>query len=180
MTLVVRAIIALGVCWFLCACSDVERDRGSAATPFFDLAGLIDSLDDGQPIAVRKTVQVNGQSETKALEDYDLWTDIQSFKDYDINRPTLFDKYRSDTTREHGMQQLSYQATEEELTVQKLQITLDQGVVTLVDIAVRSNTFIEDMEMEVRWEPAVGYSLDRRSRRRFQEEVRQQVSVTIQ
>jgi hypothetical protein len=76
----------------------MQAQNSKNTTPLFDLKGFLDNeiathLKDIKK--VKKTVTVNGKTETKEVEIKDWKEELKPFFDSDINRPAWMDKYNT-------------------------------------------------------------------------------------
>ena len=90
--------ITLIIFLFLLSCtSDVATPNTPTEKIFFDLPSFFQSeieLMQKEVLALDKTSIVNGQKETKRLEDIDLTEELSIFVNADINKATWQDQYQ--------------------------------------------------------------------------------------
>lgn len=162
----------------LAACQQEEVRIEAKLSKFFDLPGFIDvTTADSALYTVEKTVRIGEYLETKVLEAYDLWKDEQSFTNFDINRPALFEKYQTDTSMVEGGWIESYHALESSLHVQEMQITYTGDQVNEIHVRSQSRSFLENIDIELNWNPGQGYRYQKLSDRIFQDPEEQEVTV---
>lgn len=157
--------------------SNGDTSTNSFQPPYFDLAGFIkQSTLDTSMTRVNKTIEIDGQEESKVLEDYALWKDIRSFDAYDINRPALSDKYTADTIHSSTMTTTTYQPvdTAADLNVLLLRITKSQDTVSSIQIKTSTKSFLEHIVLDIDWRPEIGYSIHRSSKRIFSSQIHHQ------
>ncbi len=145
---------------------------------YFDLTGFISDITaDSQVIKVEKRVAIGDSDETKILENYELWKDELSFDNFDINRPALIDKYQVDTVTDNNTLTELYQALDPELRVQEMKVVHQGQTVTDIMVRAHSESFLEDLDIELHWSPGSGYVYRKLSDKIFSDLQEQKVSV---
>lgn len=151
--------------------------------PFFDLSGFISTyVKDSSSHKVSKTIQVDTSVESKILDNYPIWKDIKDFDAYDINRPALYDKYSIDTIISASAYSIIYLPKEDtkDLKVTRLQVNVENGEVTSIQIKTSNNSFLDQVKMEINWTPRSGYILERVSDKIFRDQTElQTIEVSI-
>jgi hypothetical protein len=167
------------IIWILMhvACSYGIEAVQKDSLPFFDLAGYIKTtISDSISYNVEKSITINGSIESKQIERYAIWKDVKDFDTYDINRPALFDKYQVDTIQEGPIRHIVHLPIDEDLKVRLLKISLaDDGQIIGIEINAATKSFLEDVALQITWQPGHGYVINRKSERLFKPEPSLQV-----
>ncbi len=147
---------------------------------FFDLTQFIEAyVSDSTTLQVTKKIVVDGTAETRKLNDYPIYEDVQAFASYDINRPALFDKYGVDSELNGDTAATSYRAVDPELKVQLLKVKTKGNSVISLEIKTQSHSFLEDVSLDIYFAPDHGYQLNRQSHRIFKAPKNQLVEVVF-
>lgn len=161
------------------ACSPAEQ-RENSQLPYFDLSGYIQEIStDSQRYQVEKSISINGIVETQKIDNYPLWKDIEDFDAYDINRPALFDKYRTDTTQTDNIREITYYPLDDQLKVTLLKVSYEENALTSIQIKTATKSFLDNVELTINWKPKKGYSLSRQSDKVLGKKSSQLVDVEI-
>ena len=132
--------ITLIIFLFLLSCtSDVTTPNTPTEKIFFDLPSFFQSeieLMQKEVLALDKTSIVNGQKETKRLEDIDLTEELSIFVNADINKATWQDQYQVDSLRleDKSLKAIHYTALNDNLKTKKMRIAYDRGEVQEIEI----------------------------------------------
>ena len=110
-------------------------------------------------ISVSKTVNYNGNSESKKLNSYSLKADLQSFMDSDINKASLLDKYEGDTIV-NGVETIyRYKSLSENLKTQTIEILMNKESVREIKIMNNGNSILRNFEENLKYQPDSGYEI---------------------
>ncbi len=164
------------------SCADRDITRESTRMQFFDIAQLIDSLPASRSLNVLKTIMVDGVQEEKLLAGYDFHRDIEGFENYTINKPALYDKYEVDSIMDDGgvLSTLVYTGLDEDLKVQKMEVTYDGSSPRSISLKLKTDSFLEDIEMDIQWNINTDYQVVKREKRIFGKEHQHEIRVTVQ
>lgn len=148
-----------------------DMDKGN----FFDLADYIDEyLNKNAATAdVTKVIEIDGQQESKKLEDYNLAADLQIFRDLNINKPALWDKYR--VTEEGG--DLHYLALEDGLRIRTMKVSKQNQRISQIEIVEELSTFLTDIRSTYKFLPASGYEILKEENPRFGNPIKHKIKV---
>ncbi len=140
----------------LCSCtSEVTTPNTPTEKIFFDLPSFFESeieLIQKDLIALEKTSTVNGQKETKRVENVDLTEELSIFVNADINKTTWQDQYQVDSLRNEdaSLQAIHYTALNDNLKTKKMIVAYERGVVKEIEIwkgidnmAIQSNQILK-------------------------------------
>lgn len=178
---IVWFLLALGIS--ACIQQATPGDESVRRSPFFDLSGYIrDYTSDSSTHRVSKSIRIDSMTESKTLDNYSLWKDIMDFDAYDINRPALYDKYSIDTTYTESGYSIRYQPKDQtkNLKVTLLAVSVENEQVNSILIRTLTDSFLDQVQMEIDWNPSRGYTLKRRSNKIFKSEDQyQEVEVSI-
>lgn len=99
---------------------------------------------------VQKTVEVNGDSETKTLSISSWQTELSSFFDSDINKPAWINSYQADSIGDD----LTYIALEENLKTRSLKISRDSNdQIISIEILNKSSNLLYESEERLSYYP---------------------------
>lgn len=155
-----RVIYLLGMMLLIlssCANQESVVVEKSNEKPFFDIKGFFEEeIAKSKLSKIKKTVRINGATETKILTDFDLNKELSMFLNSDINKPSLFDKYNVFETD----YSLTYKTTDEALAVQRIKIIKDDnGQTSKIIINRKADTQIYTSDKALTYEPNVGFSI---------------------
>lgn len=146
---------------------------------FFDLKGFLaeEQLRLGGQVDVSKTVEVNGQSQTKELEAYDWQSEMALLNQWDINRPAWRDQYQRDTVLDGQKSHIRYQSLDDKLQVHSIDIWQSGTQVDSILILTEVDNPLRTTRGIYQYQPAEGLSFSQVSSRRFGSE--QNLKVTL-
>ena len=157
--------------------------NNATSEPFFDLAAYVDAETTRlreRRTAVTKTIELNGETETKQFDDLDFADDLRPFRAANINKPAWRDKYAVDTVRLSGNhRKITYRAIDTTLIVRRLFVEEDRGAVTRVEIDRKTGSVLSDGWHEMVYEPARGYAVESRQENRFGNDLTTSIRVTF-
>lgn len=164
------------------ACADKAATSKANQVVFFDIAQLIDSLPANRSLNVVKSITVDGVQEEKHLGEYDFHRDIEGFENYTINKPALHDKYAVDSIIDDNgaLNTLIYTGLDEDLKVQKMEVTYDANTPRSISLKLKTDSFLEDVEMDIQWNINTDYQVLKREKRIFGKEHQHEIRVTVQ
>jgi len=110
-------------------------------------------------LTVVKTVKYNGKSESKTIENFSFTSDLKSFLDADINKASLSDKYKGDTTIQKLIKIYNYTSLNENLKTKNVRIMLDNDKVSEIRIHNKGNSVIRSFEEFLVYQPEVGFDI---------------------
>jgi len=119
---------------------------------------------------LKKRVRLDGKDESQVQENVDWDTELATFRKAGINRPAWTDKYEGDTLYyEAGVpEKFIYQATDEDLLVQRMEVSWDRnGDVDQILIRKQINSLIEQVQQDLKYRPANGYTFAEHSQSRW-------------
>ncbi len=115
----------------LMSCSGIDESQQTEKKgDYYDLSGLVQSqmetLNDQQP-KVYKTAEIDGQEESKLVENVDWEKELSLFVDADLNKPRLISLYDTRNYKnDEGDQVIVYQMKEKDVSgVIKMEIVND-------------------------------------------------------
>lgn len=167
-------LIAL-IFWTACSTTEIPTVNKKLDKPFFDIITYLDDeIEKSQLTQIEKTVQINGESETKVLKDFDLKKELSMFYDSDINKPSLFDKYNTFET-EHS---ITYKTEDEELSVQRIKIFKgENGDFQKLLINRKAAKQIYSSDKVLTYESNIGFSIQNTQKVKFSEEKTYEIEV---
>ncbi len=139
-------VIFLSLSIFSCT----EKEKVSYESSFFDIEQFVDSLltENSKSEIVREIV-INGEKETKTLEENDVTEIFEFLKQFNINRPKWYDKYKVTKTQNETM----YQAIEKDFETKEVKVIENNNGITEVQIFYKSKTLISSAEKMIIWKP---------------------------
>ena len=167
-------LIAL-IFWTACSTTEIPTVNKKLDKPFFDIITYLDDeIEKSQLTQIEKTVQINGESETKVLKDFDLKKELSMFYDSDINKPSLFDKYNTFET-EHS---ITFKTEDEELSVQRIKIFKgENGDFQKLLINRKAAKQIYSSDKVLTYESNIGFSIQNTQKVKFSEEKAYEIEV---
>lgn len=129
---------------------------------FFDLNDFIQ--EESKRIAnvekIKKTVSVNGKTEEKILEVFDLKKDLEIFTNSNINKIALLDKYDVDSIFENNvLTKIQYTANDEKVKTREIIVNYKNKSVQSVSIRNASSNAVTISEQELLFQTNKGYSI---------------------
>lgn len=120
---------------------------------------LKEIADKSDKLTVIKTVNFNGNSESKTIENYSFTSDLKAFIDADINKASLTDKYEGDTTIQQNKKIYEYTSLNEKLKVKNVKVTLDNNKVSEIKIISEGNSVLRSFEEVLVYQPEIGFDI---------------------
>jgi hypothetical protein len=143
---------------FLVSCNNSSSSiTENTEKPFFDLKEFFEKeIENHKNGTIKKTVKIDTKSETKTLTDFDLVKELELFSNCDINKPSLFDKYKI----EGSVERTIYTALKEDLKVQKIEI-IKSGDATIEKVIIHKKveTQIYSSEKVLTYQPDIGFTI---------------------
>ena len=149
----------------LFACGD--RANTSVKTlekPYYDVKGFFDGetkrLTEGG-MKIKKTVTVNGHSETKILEKPNFEEEFKMFVASDINRPAWSDKYHIKRTDQSNHDYTTeYWAKDKNLKTQSMKIVQQNGLMSFtINIHNRDKSVVTESDSYLFYDKNNGFSI---------------------
>ena len=154
-------IVVVG--WSCQSPADSTAELQSVNT-FFDLVSFFDQeisqLNQQQP-KLKKTVIVNGAIEEQELNSVDYQKELSLFKEININKPALINKYSTDSSLVGTqLQQLTYQALDESLNIKRIAIFFQDDRVQRVDVEKSTTNMFAKTGQQLTYEIQKGYQIN--------------------
>lgn len=146
------------------ACEQVPSiNQNNTELFFFDLKGFfdteIDYLNEHQP-SLYKKIRYKEQEEEKVVSIKDWKKELKVFYDSDINKPSWKDKYTLDSTQlDNGLSLLHYQAIDENLSTQVLDVKLKGKEVHSILIIKKASNQVYESQQYLTYIPKKSYSI---------------------
>ena len=145
------------------------RDRANTPVktlekPYYDVTGFfggeIKRLTEGG-MKIKKTVTVNGQSETKVIEKPNFEEEFKMFVASDINRPAWSDKYHIKRTDQSNHDYTTeYWAKDKNLKTQSMKIVQQNGSTSFtMDIHNRDKSVVTESDSYLFYDKNNGFSI---------------------
>lgn len=148
-----------------CTQSSINLEEEAYLIHYFDLAEYAEEevarLNE-EAYQFRKTISINGETETVELETLDLITELNFLSKNNINRPALTDRYQVDSimNTKGDLQRIVHEATDEDLALQYLAIDFDEAQeVSQIEMRTGSNSRLLTAVSEAIYKPNEGYRL---------------------
>jgi hypothetical protein len=126
---------------FICSCNPAKNEQQKTGSEYFDVKGYfnveIARLSKLQPI-VKKTVAVNGESETKALKIKDWKHELSAFSEAEINRASW--KGLFVVSKTENMQR--YVSDDEKVPVKEIKIGLRKGKINKILVVIQNKNIL--------------------------------------
>jgi|GEM_PF-3005054 len=146
-----------------------STDRNSE---MISVSQLVDSffIQNDSVRAVMKTLRVNeGQSESKDLENYNVYEDLRVLKDYDVSVPRWADFFEiGQTVDSSGIEKIEYKTEHEKAPAQEVVVYRAKDTIRSVQIRSHRSTLISSQKVDVDWMIGEGYRLRNESKLLFQ------------
>lgn len=146
--------------------------------PFFDLTGFFEKeIENHKNGTIKKTVKIDAKSETKTLTDFDLVKELELFSNCDINKPSLFDKYKT----EESVERTIYTALKEDLKVQKIEI-IKSGDATIEKVIIHKKveTQIYSSEKILTYQSNIGFTIQNDQKTLISDKTNYEIEVLYQ
>lgn len=167
-------------CGFVVGCGTSASGTDGRKVGYFDLTGYIKQITlDSQSVKVEKRVSIGESDETKVIDSYDFWMDELSFDGFDVNRPALLGKYTVDTIGLGPEYTEHYLAKDPQLRVTEMKVSHEGSKVSEIWIKSHSESFLEDMNIELSWKPGQSYHYLKTSDKIFSDPQEQLVIVRV-
>ncbi len=150
-------------CLSIYSCTN-SSDKVVEQTTFFDLKSYLQ--EQGKLLQEHhrgeKVTSINGQEESKIVDDIDFSKELSVFANSDINKAAWLDRYQVDSTFDQAGQlnKLSYQALDEKLRTKELVVDFQNGKVNHIAIRNASVNAITESEQRLNYTAGVGYSIE--------------------
>lgn len=154
--LLLRLVIAGAVVTVTNACSNETAEAGTIADHpvFFDLANFVKTeSDELKGIEIKKTVEVNGTSQTLTIANVDWNEELAPFAQSNLNRPALWDKYQVDSTERGERKTITYNALDSTLFTRKLVVEKVNNQPVEIYVHNRFSSLIAKTSQVLEWGP---------------------------
>ena len=158
-----RVIWMLGLVLLSACQAGSNKEKAKPIKMYFSLEDFftaeIDRLTAVSP--VKKVVVFNGEKETHQLDTIDWQQELRPFLKSDFNKRSWLNKFEVDTSRlaQSNQRQVSYLATEEDIPIKKVVLTVQEGEVTHIDIERSNKTTIAQFDQSLQYDPKSGFSV---------------------
>jgi len=155
-------ILSIGVMLYSCVSTEIQPPTTSG---FFDLNNFIEKeiADKSDAISTfRKTVTLDGVTETQELSSFNLVEELKVFSDANINKTAWLDRYAVDSifSKAKVLEKIKYQALKEDLRTQELSIIFNSEKVDTIYIVQKSNNLLASAAQNLTYIPAYGYKIE--------------------
>ncbi len=141
--------LILLICCIAFSCT--KKEKVTNETAFFDISNLVDSLlQIENKSTITRQLIVNGKKESKNLKDQDLTEIFEFLKQFNINHPKLYDKYKVTKTANETM----YKAIEEGFDLREMKVIKNKTSIEEIQIYYKSENLISSSEKMIIWNPA--------------------------
>ena len=162
----IQTVYKILVFIIICGCGNTDDPNRLGSRPklnYFDLKGFIDSETErlAQQVSFSKTVFVNGEKETKKVENVNLKNELKPFSDSDINKPSWVGKYAVDSTfnQKKELVSLRYQAKDKKLKTKNLVVDFYKNVVSKIFIKNATNSSVANTYQTLTYQPKTGHGV---------------------
>lgn len=126
---------------FICSCKPAINEQQNISTEYFDVKRYFDveiaRLSKLQP-TIKKTVDVSGESETKAIKIKDWKHELSAFNDAEINRASW--KGLFVVSKKENVQ--TYISNDEKVPVKEVELTLVKGKIEKILIIIQNKNIL--------------------------------------
>lgn len=131
--------------------------------------------------SIKKKVEINGEMNEQVLEKFDLEKDLTIFRNSNINKIALLDKYDVDSTTNSSGQlvELKYQATDPKLKTQELTISYTNEQVNSIFIKNISGNQVSELQQNLHYYSRKGYSVESNQKVTLSKEQQLKVEVVF-
>ncbi len=147
------------------ACVSTEINP-PATNGFFDLSDFMDkdlAEKKNQVKKLQKTIILDGATETKRLEDFDLAKETELFTAADINKIAWLDRYKADSTfyKTGQLKTLVYTNITNDLRTKRLMIHYDiKNTVDSILVEQSGTSILSNSIQKLHYFPASGYRIE--------------------
>lgn len=162
----------------LAACSSPEATE---ASHYFDLSGWLDRETQrlSKGTAVTKTVILNDQEESMVKDGYTWEAEMESLRQWDINRAAWKGAYSADSVFEgRVLASCRYTAREDDLPVRQMEVFYRTGEVDSLSIQTRVKNPLHRTEAQYHYRRGKTYLLVQENHRRFGKDQKLEVRTT--
>ncbi|WP_235298690.1 hypothetical protein [Portibacter marinus] len=158
---------------FLTSCA--TQESATKGVGYFDLETYIKDLSEEvkNQQNVRKTVTLNGVTETKNIGTYTITPELNMMNKYNINKPALAGKYEEN---KQGSQTV-YTAKEDDLITRKLTVETKNNEVTRIEIDGLQKTILSESKQTIVFVPKASFLLKSEDLNRFTKDITKEVLI---
>lgn len=163
-------------------CTPTDEQIVVQDTAFFDLGQFFDQeMDTWSGKTVNKVVELNDTQESQIRSDLNYEAEFQLFKQADINKTALLDKYDVDSLIEAGiLKQVHYKAKNKQLNTQELKIQYVDNEVIGLNISRQVKNVLFQTEQALSYTSGKSYSIETVQSVRFFAPKSTSISVKLQ
>jgi len=156
----------------LSSCRNYENPDNNRLT-YFNLSDFIENESkrlSAQKSGIDKTVFLNGKEEKKFITVSDWNSELNAFKEADINKKSLLGKYKVDSIREGNELLVKYSTLQENFRTKELAIQYDLNKKPVrITATVATNNTLYSSRQQLIYEPEHGYWISGSQKIRFLE-----------
>jgi len=151
--------------FFFSACVSTEINPPTT-NGFFDLSDFMDkeiASKKNQVKKLRKTISLDGVTETKELKNFDFEKETELFRTADINKVAWLDRYETDSIfyKNGQLQQLVYQNITDDLRTKKMIIHFDtKNTIDSILIEQSGTSVLAKSVQNLLYLPGSGYRIE--------------------
>lgn len=148
--------------FFLNSCQ-IENVQSSSQT-FFDMEVFLEKelseLSDLK--SIKKKVTINDKVDEKTLDTFNLNTDLEIFRNSNINKVAWLDKYSIDSLFDNSgvLNELKYIAIDDKLKTRELTVNYSAGKINFISIRNNSKSSVSSIQQNLKYFPKKGYSVE--------------------
>lgn len=167
---------------FLLTACQQTAENSAKPIRFFDLkAYFSEQITENQKYTgILKTVSIDGEEESKKIQDIDWKEDLNVFVRADINKPAWQDKYNTATSTVNGQKVVTYTTENEKLITKKITISYKADAIDNIIIEQKNDNEVYQAEKTLTYRPGKGYSIKSKQKAPFSGEHDYEVKVVFQ
>lgn len=137
-----------------------------ATNGFFDLSDYMDKemADKKNRVKkLRKTISLDGETETKELDDFDFEKETELFRTADINKIAWLDRYQTDSIFYNNgqLEKIVYKTTADDLRTKRMMIHYDiKNIIDSIVVEQSGTSVLAKSVQQLIYLPATGYRIE--------------------
>ncbi len=151
------------LCFLLLASCSNKTELSEETKPYFDLnkyfSQQVDLLNK-QHTKLQKQISKDSKTEEKMFNTVNWQNELKPFFDCDINKPSWFHSYFTDTTFAAGEMRVKYLARESSLPVRQLLVSFENNQVKRIQVDKETSNSYYKSKNNYTYTPAEGFSIN--------------------
>ena len=161
------------------SCTSVETGIADSEV-YFDLSGAMDRLiaEQDANFSVEKTVSLNGKSEQKSIDSYDLSQELTILKKYDIDKVSLAGKYNVNVSQDNGFELTEYLANEDKLKTRILKVWKNADKIEKIEVEALLNSIMATSDQKIIYEPSRLFHMISKDENKYSNDLVKEILIT--